>query len=124
MSPCTPWDSTASSHTPETCFSRLSGPGASFCYQVGSGCLAAKVTRAKGGARWAVAKSSRDGMAITTSRPGLRPHPPLMLAVLRSPALWSARFEHVLRSLRASLGDRPAPDPLARSPPSPVTRTT
>ena len=66
--PCTPRDSKTMSHTAERCRCRPPGPGGTFCVQAGSGCLEARVTRSKGGLRWAVPKSSRDGMGMTTSR--------------------------------------------------------
>ena len=46
---CTPRASKARSHTAERCRCRPSGPDATLCVQAGSGCLAARVTRDKGG---------------------------------------------------------------------------
>ena len=72
-----PWASTANYHRAERCLCHPSGPGNTFCRQAALGYLAARVTRAKGGgSRWAVPKSSRDGMGITTSRQAPRPPPP------------------------------------------------
>ena len=87
------------------------GPGATLCYQAGSGCLAARVTRAKGGSRWAVPKSSRDGMGMITSRLAPCPRPAPELASLRPPAAHPGRAHASLRSLGASLRARPAPEP-------------
>ena len=106
----TPRASTASSHTAERYRRRPSGPGATLCCQAGSGYLAARVTRAKGGggATWAVPKSSRDGIGISTSRPAPCPLPAPELASLWSPALRPERAEPLLRSLQSSLAARPA----------------
>ena len=46
---CTPRASKARSHTAKRCRCRPSGPGATLCVHPGSGCLAARVTWAKGG---------------------------------------------------------------------------
>ena len=47
---------------------RPSGPCGTFWVQAGSGCLAAMVTRSRGGSVWASPKSSRDSMGTATSR--------------------------------------------------------
>ena len=47
--PCTPRDSNSMSHTALRCRCRPSGPGGTCWVQAGSGCLAARVTRPKGG---------------------------------------------------------------------------
>ena len=47
--PCTPRDSNSMSHTALRCRCRPSGPGGTCWVQAGSGCLAAKVTRSRGG---------------------------------------------------------------------------
>ena len=46
---CTPWASTASSQTTQTCLCSPLGPGTTFCCHAGSACHAAKVTRASTG---------------------------------------------------------------------------
>ena len=47
--PCTPRDSNSMSHTALRCRYRPSGPGGTCWVQAGSGCLAARVTRSRGG---------------------------------------------------------------------------
>ena len=47
--PCTPRDSNSMSHTALRCRCRPSGPGGTCWVQAGSGCLAARVTRSRGG---------------------------------------------------------------------------
>ena len=66
--PCTPRDSNSMSHTALRCRCRPSGPGGTCWVQAGSGCLAARVTRSRGGSVWASPSSSRDGWGTTTSR--------------------------------------------------------
>ena len=66
--PCTPRDSNSMSHTALRCRCRPSGPGGTCWVQAGSGCLAARVTRSRGGSVWASPNSSRDGWGTTTSR--------------------------------------------------------
>ena len=51
--PCTPRDSNSMSHTALRCRCRPSGPGGTCWVQAGSGCLAARVTRSRGGSVWA-----------------------------------------------------------------------
>ena len=60
-------------------------------------------------------KSSRDGMGEIASRPAPYPRPAPELASLRPPAVRPERAEASLRSLGASLGARPPPEPRARS---------
>ena len=86
-SACTPGVPKAMSQTAERCRCRPSGLGATRCVQAGSGCQAARVTRAKGGSTWAVPKSPRDGMGTTTSRMAACPCLALELALLRPLAL-------------------------------------
>ena len=47
--PCTPRDSNSMSHTALRCRCRPLGPGGTCWVQAGSGCLAARVTRSRGG---------------------------------------------------------------------------
>ena len=47
--PCTPRDSNSMSQTALRCRCRPSGPGGTCWVQAGSGCLAARVTRSRGG---------------------------------------------------------------------------
>ena len=67
----------------------------------------------EGGSRWAVPKSSRNGMGITTSHPAPRPRPALALALLRYPALRLERSDPSLRSVRALLGAPSSPGSFA-----------
>ena len=110
--PCTPRAYKASSHTAERCRCRPSGPGATLCVHAGSGCLEARLTRTRDGSRWAVPRSSRDGMGTTTSRTAC---PALELASLWPPAVRAERREASLCSLPSSLGARQQPVP-RRSP--------
>ena len=90
------------------------GPGRHLLIQAGSGCLAARVTRSKGGSVWASPNSSRDGMGTTTSRATC------LVAVLASlPPEGPKRRDPSLRTLPASLGGRPPPEPAGGSPPGP-----
>ena len=66
--PCTPRDSNTMAHTALRCRCRPSGLGGTCWVQAGSGCLAARVTRSRGGSLWASPNSSRDGWGTTTSR--------------------------------------------------------
>ena len=65
--PCIPRDSNTMSHTALRCRCHPSGPGGTCWVQAGSGCLAARVTRSRGGSLWASPNSSRDGWGTTTS---------------------------------------------------------
>ena len=115
--PCTPRDSRNMSHTAEGCPCRPSGPGGTCWVQPGSGCLAARVTRSKGGGSvWDSPKSLRDGMGTTTSRATCAA---AVLASLPVPAERPERREPSLCTLLASLGGRPPPVPTGRSPPVP-----
>ena len=104
------------SHTAVRCRCRPSGPGGTFWVQAGSGCLAATVTRSRGGSVWASPKSSRDGIGTTTSRGTC---PAAVLASLPVLAERLERREPSLRTLPASLGGRPPPLTAGRSPPVP-----
>ena len=67
--PCTPRDSKTMSHVALRCRCRPSGPGGTCWVQAGSGCLAARVTRSRGGGSLGASpNSSRDGMGTTTWR--------------------------------------------------------
>ena len=54
--PCTPRDSNSMSHTALRCRCRPSGPGGTCWVHAGSGCLAARVTRSRGGVDVGVAQ--------------------------------------------------------------------
>ena len=54
--PCTPRDSNTMSHTALRCRCCPSGPGGTCWVQAGSGCLAARVTRSRGGVGVGVAQ--------------------------------------------------------------------
>ena len=112
--PCTPRESKTMSHTALRCRCRPSGPGGTCWVRAGSGCLAAKVTRSRGGSVWASPNSSRDGMGTTTSRATC---PVAVLASL--PHERPERRDPSLRTLPASLGGRPPPVPAGWSPPGP-----
>ena len=112
--PCTARDSNTMSHTALRCRCRPSGPDGTCWVQAGSGCLAARVTRSRGGSLWASPNSSRDGWGTTTSRATCP------LAVLASlPPERRERCDPSLRTLPASLGARPPPVPAGWSPPGP-----
>ena len=66
--PCTPRDSKTMCRTALRCRCRPTGPGGTCWVQAGSGCLAARVTRSRGGSVWASPNLSRDGMGTTTWR--------------------------------------------------------
>ena len=68
-----------------------------------------------GGQRWAVPKSSRDGMGTITSRPAACPRPAPEVASLGPPVVRSERTEASLGSPPASLGARSSPVPRAAS---------
>ena len=112
--PCTPRDSNTMSHTALRCRCRPSGPGGTCWVQAGSGCLAARVTRSRGGSLCASPNSSRDGWGTTTSRATC---PVAVLASL--PPERRERCDPSLRTLPASLGARPPPVPAGWSPPGP-----
>ena len=114
--PCTPRDSKTMSHMAVTCRCRPSGPGGTCWVQAGSGCLAARVTRSKGGSVWASPKSSRAGMGTTTSRATC---PAAVLVSLPVPAERPERREPSLRTMLALLGGRLPPVPAGGSPPVP-----
>ena len=112
--PCTPHDSNTMSHTALRCRCRPSGPGGTCWVQAESGCLAARVTRSRGGSLWASPNSSRDGWGTTTS------HATCPEGVLASlPPERRERCDPSLRTLPASLGARPPPVPAGWSPPGP-----
>ena len=112
--PCTPRDSNTMSHTALRCRYRPSGPGGTCWVQAGSGCLAARVTRSRGGSVWASPNSLQDGMGTTTSRATC---PVAVLASL--PPERPERRDPSLRTLPASLGGRPPPEPAGWSPAGP-----
>ena len=113
--PCTPRDSNTMSHTALRCRCRPSGPDGPCWVQAGSGCLAARVTRSRGGSVWASPSWSRDGMGTTTSRATC---PVAVLASL--PPERPERRDPSLRTLPASLGGRPPQEPAGWSPPGPL----
>ena len=112
--PCTPRYSKTMSHTAVRCRCRPSGPGGTCWVQAGSGCLAARLTRSRGGSVWASPKASRDGMGTTTSRATC---PVAVRASLPVPPERPQRREPSLRTLPASLGGCPPPVPAVGSPP-------
>ena len=76
------------------------GAGRELVPPGGCRCLVAQVTRARGGSRWAVPKSSCDGMGIATSRPAPRPRLLPALPSLQSLALRSDCSDHVHLMMR------------------------
>ena len=112
--PCTPRYSNTMSHTALRCRCRPSGPGGTCWVQAASGCLAARVTRSRGGVSVGVAQlvAGRHGHHHLARR---MPRGGAGLAASRT----SKALRPSLRTLPASLGVRPPPVPAGWSPPGP-----